>query len=70
MIGFEDAQLADGGFAAGFSNPATAHQVIKHTSTTNGAFMNRFAQNGGKGDEIKLDLLKIQKKIDVKRLKY
>lgn len=32
--------------------------------------MNRFAQNGGKSDEIKVDLLKIQKKIDVKRLKH
>jgi hypothetical protein len=37
-----------------------------------GAFFNRFGwglRNNGR-DEIKLDLLKIQKKIDVKKLKH
>ena len=70
-VGFEDAQMADG-FAAGLH---VNHQPIVQMTNGNTLF-NRFgginaAVNGNsRGDEIKLDLLKIQKKIDVKKLKH
>lgn len=71
-VGFEDAQLADG-FAANFTGSMRPDQnvvrVSKQHELGNGLFK-RFGTTGQMGDEIKLDLLKIQKKIDVKRLKH
>ncbi len=67
MIGFEDAQLADGGFAAAdFENRVNPDNIVK----TN--LFKRFqtVQTLSRADEIKVDLMKIQKKIDVKKLKH
>lgn len=70
-IGFEDGQLDDGGFAAmGFD---THNNLIRKTS--NNQLFQKFSSGRGAAammqkDEIKLDLMKIQKKIDVKKLKH
>lgn len=71
MIGFEDGQLADGGFAAAdFENRVNPDNIVKVASSGN--LFKRFAtvQTISRADEIKVDLMKIQKKIDVKKLKY
>ena len=69
-IGFEDGQLNDGGFAAmGFDNQGA--NLIRQTSNPTNLFQ-KFQGNQAltQKDEIKLDLMKIQKKIDVKKLKH
>lgn len=73
-IGFEDGQLNDGGFAAmGFDTQGA--NLIRKTSNSNNLFQ-KFSSGRNAAaaltqkDEIKLDLMKIQKKIDVKKLKH
>lgn len=72
-IGFEDGQLNDGGFAAmGFDTQGGANNLIRNTGNN---LFQKFSSGRGAAaltqkDEIKLDLMKIQKKIDVKKLKH
>lgn len=66
VVGFEDAHLVDG-FAANLASHLNEHNMVTQRKID---LFKKFEQPMNKADEIKLDLLKIQKKIDVKRLKH
>ena len=68
-LGFMDAQIADG-FAANFNqgNDQKPKNMFQDEQTR-ANFINRYATMPVKGDEIKLDLFKINRKLDVKKLK-
>ncbi|CDW83022.1 UNKNOWN [Stylonychia lemnae] len=69
-LGFEDAQLADGFAANMYQGFDQKPKNIFH-DVSDGGLITRFGMQGSnqERDEIKVDLFRIQKKIDVKKLK-